>query len=184
MPAYCIIPSLLLRTMNDLAHSLELTATVHKSSGTMEMYYLKIPALLAKSLTESKKARLVCTLAGSIRFQCALMPHGNGDFYIMLNKKNRSALGLKEGSQVDTLLELDQSRYGLDMPEELAEVLAQEPEGDRIFHSLTAGRQRSFIFWVSQAKSPDKRIERALTLVEKLVQYGPKLKGDQWTLKE
>ena len=170
--------------MPDTTPSLDLTATVHKSGGPMEMYYLKIPALLAQSLTASKKVRLVCTLAGSIRFQCALMPRSDGDFYITLNKKNRTALRLTEGSQVDTLLELDQSRYGLDMPEELAEVLAQEPEGDQIFHALTAGRQRSFIFWVSQAKSPDKRIERALTLVEKLMKYGPKIKADQWNLQE
>lgn len=164
--------------------SLELTATVHKSGGPMVMYYLNIPALLAQSLTAGKKVRLVCTLGGRVRFQCALMPRSGGDFYITLNKKNRSALGLKEGSQVDALLELDQSRYGLDMPEELTEVLAQEPEGDRIFHQLTAGKQRSFIFWVSQARSADKRIERALTLVQKLLKYGPNLRGDQWNLQE
>lgn len=150
----------------------------------MEMYYLNIPALLAQSLTDGKRVRLVCTLGGQVRFQCALMPRSGGDFYITLNKKNRTALHLREGSQVDALLELDQSRYGLDMPEELAEVLAQEPEADQIFHSLTAGRQRSFIFWVSQAKSPDKRIERALTLAAKLLKYGPGLNSDQWALME
>ncbi len=164
---------------------LELSATVHKYSSTVEGYFLKIPALFARQLSAGgKKVRLVCTLASQVRFQCALMPYGDGDFYITLNKKNRTALGLKEGSRVETRLEPDQSRYGLDMPEELAEMLVQEPEGDRIFHQLTAGRQRSFIFWVSSARSPEKRLERALILVEKLQQYGVKLNGNQLLGKE
>ncbi len=164
---------------------LELSATVHKYSSTIEGYFLKIPAVFGRQLSlDGKKTRLVCTLAGQVRFQCALMPYGDGDFYIGLNKKNRITLGLQDGSRVEMVLELDQSKYGLDMPEELAEMLVQEPEGDRIFHQLTAGRQRSFIFWVSSAKSSEKRLERALVLVEKLQQYGLKMTGNQLLGKE
>ena len=64
----------------------EFSATLHRVGGKMEMYFLKIPALFAHQLSDGKKVRLVCTLAGSLRFQCALLPAGDGDFYIMLNK--------------------------------------------------------------------------------------------------
>ncbi len=170
--------------MDNDQQPLELQATVHKFGGDYEMYFLRIPALFGNQLSNGKRVRLVCTLAGRLRFQCALQRLGDGDFFITLNKKNRLSLGLKDGSRVDTQLEADRSKYGLDMPEELAEMLVQEPEADRVFHQLTAGRQRSFIFWVSYARSSDKRLERALILVEKLQQHGVKLTTNQLIDKE
>ncbi len=158
---------------------LELEATVRKFDGDYEMYYLQIPALFGSQLSDGKRVRLVCMLAGKIRVQCALHRLENGDFFITINKKNRQSLGLKDGSRVEIRLAPDHSKYGLDMPEELGEMLIQEPEADRLFHELTAGRQRSFIFWVSSAKSSDKRLERALTLVEKLQLYGTKVTNNQ-----
>jgi uncharacterized protein YdeI (YjbR/CyaY-like superfamily) len=52
------------------------------------------------------------------------------------------------------------------MPEELAEVLAQDPESDAAFHRLTPGRRRTLIYSVASARSVDNRIKRALQAAE------------------
>jgi uncharacterized protein YdeI (YjbR/CyaY-like superfamily) len=54
------------------------------------------------------------------------------------------------------------------MPEELAELLAQDEEGDRLFHALTPGKLRTLLYLVGQPKSSDIRLHRALVVVEHL----------------
>jgi uncharacterized protein YdeI (YjbR/CyaY-like superfamily) len=50
------------------------------------------------------------------------------------------------------------------------EVLASDPEADRVFHSLTEGNQRGLMYLVTQVKSSDKRIDRALKIADKIKQ--------------
>jgi hypothetical protein len=117
--------------------------------------------------SDGKSRRVVCTLNGKERFQCALMP-SRGDFVILVNKKIRTSLGVAAGNVLKVTLEKDTSKYGLEMPEEFEEVLNQDPEGDKLFHALTPGKQRSLIYAVSSVKDVDKRIHRALIMIEHL----------------
>jgi uncharacterized protein YdeI (YjbR/CyaY-like superfamily) len=54
------------------------------------------------------------------------------------------------------------------MPEELSEVLCQDPDADAVFQNLTDGNKRGIIYLVTLLKTSDKRIERALIIAEKL----------------
>ncbi len=114
-----------------------------------------------------KYKRVVCTINGGKGFQCALLPSG-GLFYIIVNKKRRDELGISGGDRVSVLLERDTSKYGLPMPEEFREVLDQDPEGDRLFHALTDGKQRSLLHFIGQRSDVDERITYSLVIVEHL----------------
>jgi len=94
---------------------------------------------------------------------------------ITVNKKTRDKLGLKAGSKVNVSLRKDESEYGLPMPEELAEVLAQDETGNRLFHALTPGKLRTLLYIVGQVKDPDKRVGRAIAIVEHLKANGGKI---------
>ena len=80
----------------------------------------------------------------------------------------RTELGLTVGDTVDVVLEKDESKYGMPMPEELQEVLNQDPEGDKLFHTLTAGKHRSMMYYIAKVKDIDKRIHTALVFIEHL----------------
>jgi len=54
------------------------------------------------------------------------------------------------------------------VPEELEELLRQDPEGERRFEMLTPGRQRYIIHYVNQVKSSQLRINRAMLLIGNL----------------
>ena len=112
--------------------------------------------------------RVVATLNDSVTFQCAIMPAGNGVHFINLNKKIRDQLKLKVGSKIVVSLSKDESEYGLPFPEELKELLDQDPEGNKLFHDLTPGKQRNMIYVVSQVKSTDLKIHRGLVILEHL----------------
>jgi bifunctional DNA-binding transcriptional regulator/antitoxin component of YhaV-PrlF toxin-antitoxin module len=96
------------------------------------------------------------------------MPSGSGEYIISINKKKRDELGIRVGDIISVELTRDESKYGLPMPEEFREVLAQDPEGDRLFHALTPGKQRSLLYQASQKKDLDLRIHRALAIIEHL----------------
>lgn len=116
---------------------------------------------------EGKAKRVLCSIKGAEPFACALMPWGDF-FYIMVNKLRRAELGLNVGDKVEVVLEKDESKYGMPMPEELQEVLNQDPNGNKAFHSLTAGKQRSMMYMIGKIKDIDKRIHTALVFIEHL----------------
>lgn len=116
---------------------------------------------------EGNSRRVLCSIKGAEPFACALMPWGD-IFYIMVNKLRRAEFGLNVGDTVEIVLEKDESKYGMPMCEEFEEVLRQDPAGDKIFHSLTAGKQRSMIYYIGKVNDIDRRIHTALIFLEHL----------------
>lgn len=114
--------------------------------------------------------RVVCTLNGVETLQCSLFP-SRGDYFITLSKKLRTKLGLEPGAMVMLEIERDESKYGMEMPEEFAEVLRQDSEGARLFDALSPGDQRLMLKLVVSAKDPDRRIVRSLVGIELLKQH-------------
>ncbi len=121
--------------------------------------------------------RVVCTINGAESFQCALLP-SDGDFVIVVNKVKRDKLKIVDGDKITVELKADESKYGLPMPEELREVLDQDPDGDKLFHSLTPGKERSILYFVGKVKDIDRRIHTALIFIEHLKQNDGKIIQD------
>jgi hypothetical protein len=132
----------------------------------------------AKFEKKDGSRRVVCTINGTESFQCALLP-SDGDFVIVVNKVKRTKLGIGEGDRIDVELKVDDSKYGLPMPEELQEVLNQDPEGDKLFHALTPGKQRSLLYLIGKVKDIDRRIHTALIFVEHLKKNDGRIVGDR-----
>jgi hypothetical protein len=131
--------------------------------------HFQVPPLIAGTLTEGRdNRRVVCRLNDRVEYQCALLPFGDGRLVIMVNKKTQNQLKLQDGSILQVSLRPDESEYGLPMPEELKELLAQEEEGNRFFHALTPGKIRTLLYIVGQPKQSDTRLRRAIAIVEHL----------------
>lgn len=146
-------------------------ATLHDSESKIYQTHIIVPSDIASGLLEEGSKRVVAivsTEGESVEYQCGLIPRGKGKTVIMVNKDIRTKLRIDAGSNVRVRLRKDESEYGLEMPEELAELLRQDGEGSRWFHALPEGKQRTLIYIVSSMKNSTRRIERALTIVEHL----------------
>ena len=143
------------------------TELVQSSTGSGWHFLLVEKKIEQKFGFEGKFKRVVCSINGGENFQCALMPWGE-IFYIIVNKQKRDAIGIAAGDIVSVDLVKDESKYGLPMPAEFREVLDQDPDGDRLFHTLTAGKQRSILYLLAKPKDIDLRIHYALLIVEHL----------------
>ena len=129
---------------------------------------LSVPPIYAEMFKKQDNSRrVVCLINDSLTLHAAIMPHGNG-WVISMNKQNLKKLGLKVGSSVQVNMKPDDSEFGLPMPEEFSEVLDQDAAAKEYFDTLTAGKKRSLIHVVNGVKNVDKRIERALMIVERL----------------
>lgn len=156
--------------MPKTAKTLRLISVLTKSEQEFGWHFLTFNAksVAALNFEDKKSRRVVCTINDSHTFQCALLPWTKDGFCIVVNKKIRDKLGISEGTKVKVELIKDESKYGLPMPKELKEVLRQDPDGDKLFHSLTAGKQRTILYYLAKPKDLDRRIHMALVVVEHL----------------
>ncbi len=111
--------------------------------------------------------RVICTLDGTETYHCALFP-SKGDYFITLSKKLREELRISVGDTVTIELTKDDSKYGMPVPDEFAEVLRQDRGGEELFNALSPGDQRLMLKLIVFVKNTDKRIIRALTGIELL----------------
>lgn len=132
--------------------------------------YLFIPERIVKTLGGIQSGRLICTVNGSLSFQCGLVALSQGNAYITINKARMKKLKVKVGDSVRVKLEKDESEYGMDMPEELEALLQQDEEGMRRFKLLAPGKRRYIIQYVGSVKSPRLRLDRAIMLIGNLKQ--------------
>ena len=130
-------------------------------------YHIPVSNDIAEQFVGGEDRRVKCTLNEEVITHTALMPK-DGQFYILVNREIRNRLGLKLGDEITVKLEKDTSTYGMPMPEELAVMLGQDEEANRLFHLLTPGKQRSLIYIVSKVKSTQSRINKALGIVDHL----------------
>ncbi len=134
-------------------------------------HHFMVPQEIATRLVESHGKRVICTINDTLSYQCALMPMCGGEYFININKINRSKLGIDIGSLLQIELQPDTSKYGLPMSEEFEEVLRQDEVGSAYFHALTPGKQRTLIHYAGNVKSSAIKVRRSMVVMEHLVMH-------------
>lgn len=92
----------------------------------------------------------------------------NGETFISLGKSTLKDAKVEPGTELPLILEVDRTEFGFEMPEEFAEVLNQDPEGEKAFMALKPGMKRNFLHYIVSAKTVGKRINRSLQIMENL----------------
>lgn len=131
-------------------------------------HHIPVPDEVAQVFLADASRRVICTLNGRESIQCALMPNGQGGYFINVNKALRQKLNLKLGDEIQVELQKDDSQYSLPLPEELEALFEVDEEGNALFHQLTAGKQRSLIYLVGKPKRSDTRLQKAIVILDYL----------------
>lgn len=152
--------------------------TVEREEGSR--FFIVLDPALAESLTVNGNKRIVCTINDVHSFHAALTNKKGVGYCVYIRGALGKELKLQEGTEIRALVKIDDSPNQFEMPEELEEVLRSDPEAQEVFGSLTPGNQRGLIYLVTQVKSTDKRIERALR-VAKCIKLG--IKAPQLVMK-
>ena len=162
--------------MKPIKFTTRLTKSLGYDSG---WHFIPVTAKIGEKFEKKDGSRrVVCTINGTETFQCALLP-SDGDFVIVVNKVKRDRLKIVGGDKITVELKIDDSKYGLPMPAEFKEVLKQDRAGNKLFHSLTPGKQRSLLYLIGKVKDVDRRIHTALIVIDHIKKNEGKILGDQ-----
>ncbi|WP_299522953.1 YdeI/OmpD-associated family protein [Winogradskyella sp.] len=116
-----------------------------------------------------KRVKVIATFENqSIEFYAALKYEKSGLYRIYFSKAKQKVLGVFMNDYFELQVFEDNSKYGVDISEELEAVLLSDYEAYTIFENLTPGKQRSIIYAISRYKSSQMRVDKALILTENL----------------
>lgn len=143
-----------------------ITQLERKPSSLSWNFTIDIPLKIANQFIEKDNRRVICRLNDAHEFHAALMPNGNGGFFITINSDIRKKLKLGETAVLQVQLKKDTSKYGIHLPEEMEELLLIDEEGSHFFHQLTSGKQRSLLHVIGKPKSSAIRLRKAVVVLD------------------
>ena len=92
-----------------------------------------------------------------------------GEYYVVVNRANREAIGIDHGDRVRIIFELDTEPRVVKPPPELAASLAGNTKARAVFGKLSFSHQKAYADWVAEAKRPETRVRRAGESVKRLL---------------
>lgn len=128
-------------------------------------FFLKIDAEVVNQFENKRQTRLICKLDNQIEFQCGLNHLGDGNFFIILSGKNLEKIQKKLGDKLKFELVQDPNPLGVEIPEVLEILIAQDEDLNSRFTKLTLGKQRSIIHQMNKIKDIDKQIAKTIELI-------------------
>lgn len=102
------------------------------------------------------------------KWQGGIVALGDGEGYITVSQVRMKKFDIHFGEEVNVYLEKDESEFGMEVAPEFLAVLESDPEGKERFNQLKKGFQRYMLYYTIQVKSSDKRVARAIMLVNNL----------------
>ena len=161
----------------------ELTTTLQQFAEKGEKTgwtYLPIPADIATEIKPNNKLSFrVKGFLDEIAINgIALLPMGEGEFILPVKAALRKALGKRKGAMVKMQLAIDKD-FKIEMPDDLAECFADEPEALQNFNQLPKSHQHYYFKWINEAKTEPtrtKRIAATLNASSKGLSYGEMLR--------
>jgi len=91
-----------------------------------------------------------------------------GEFLLGLNRAVREEAGVEAGDSVEVMLELDTAPREVELPEALANALAEDSEAHAAFDRLAYTYRKEYARWIDDAKRDETRQRRVAQAVEML----------------
>lgn len=153
---------------------MEFVSKLERFDSDLWHFHIIVPRDVALHFIDNDR-RVVCQINDYPSFQCALMPQKTGDFFININKERRKKMGVVVGEPLTVVLTKDESPYGIPVPEEFEALIEIDELGNKLFHALTPGKQRSLLHLIGKPKKSDTRLRKAIVIIDYLKSTNGKL---------
>lgn len=140
---------------------------------SLKLHYVVVPRAILLEMNKGEEKgmfsqRVKISIPKVPGWQGGIVAIGDGNGYITVSQARLKKAKLEKGMETQVNLELDNSEYGFEMPEELEAIFAVDQEIHKKFESLKMGMKRYIIYYILQVKSSEKREARALLLLNNL----------------
>ena len=89
---------------------------------------------------------------------------------LVILKNIREKVGKDFGDEIEVMVEEDLEPRVVEVPPELAQALAQDPQAESFFQRLSYTHQKEYVTWVESAKQETTRNSRIAKTIEMLKQ--------------
>jgi len=125
---------------------------------------LEVPSSVVHALGPSRRPPVRITVGGHT-YRTTVAAYGN-QFFVPLNRENRTAAGVKAGDTVAVTIEIDDAIRVVEVPDDFAK--AMKAKQRTFFDALAFSHQREYVQWIASAKRADTRARRVERAVEML----------------
>lgn len=155
-----------------------MNSKVFDISVTGSYYSLLLPEEIVRPFLDKnlKRVKVQATFEGkTLDFHGAIQKR-HGKHYMMFGKRYQKELGICPNEYFQLQFFEDNSKYGVEMPEELDAVLLSDYEAFQIFDAFTDGKKRGIIYAIARYKNSQTRIDKSILVCENLkrgIGYNP-----------
>lgn len=139
----------------------EATVEARGRGGRAVVVPLDVPALFGKV-----RAPVRGTVSG-FPYRSTIMRYGD-TYYLGLNRDVREGAGVEAGDRVTIEMELDDAPREVEVPDELARALGENPDARASFEGLSYTHRREYARWIGEAKREETRrtrVEKAIAML-------------------
>ena len=127
---------------------------------------LRVPAEAVAALGTGKRPKVTVSLNG-YTYRTTVAAYGDV-FMLPLSAEHRAAAGVKAGDEVEVTIELDLAPRTVEVPDNLAAALAEQPGATAAFDALSYTMRKEYVRQVEEAKALETRHRRIAGIVAKL----------------
>jgi hypothetical protein len=127
---------------------------------------IEVPEEILTALGRGRRVKVVATVNG-YTYRTSVAP-AMGKILMPFSSEHRAASGLSGGEAIEVELVPDDAPREVEVPEDLANALAEVPDAAAFFAGLSYTNKRVCVLWVEEAKKPETRSARVVKAVEML----------------
>jgi len=150
----------------------EFTSKLERFEGSGTWTYADIPFDVEKAFGKKGQVKVKGTVNG-VAFLSALMPHGDGTHFLVVNRPTRDAAKVKEGAKVRIVLEADAEPRLIQAPPDLERALAKNKSAAASWEKLAPSHKKEYVLWITEAKKEETRQRRIEKAVAKIAAAAP-----------
>lgn len=131
--------------------------------------YIVIPAAIANQLKpDFRKSFRIKGRIDEVKIEkVSLLPMGDGDFILALNKQLRNQIGKGVGATLK--VQIQEDKRELEIFPELLSCLEDEPEAHKAFMKMPPSHRRYYSKWITDAKTDQTRVKRIAITVNAML---------------
>ena len=129
--------------------------------------FVLVPRKLHEELGLKGRPKIQAVIAGH-PYRGSLMPMGDGTYCLGVLKSIQQAAGVKRGDTITVELEVDTAPRTVDIPQDLAKVLAGDKKAAAAWEKLSYTNKKEIARSLKEAKQPGTRERRFDAALQKL----------------
>lgn len=115
---------------------------------------------------KGRKTRVILRIDDVLELQCGLQSNGDGRYFSMIGRGRLEGHTYELGQPISVVVYEDPNQLGVELPEVLVELIAQDEIIERVWNKLSDGRKRTLCHTLQRIKDVDKQVRKAMDFLE------------------